>query len=73
MSNAIKLTGGVDAQATAVIIEMIDKFFDCLNVDNCNEGKQTKKEFLEPYTLKDDFRLKVAIILINRMLINYLQ
>ena len=45
MSNAIKLTGGADAQATAVFIEMIDRFFDCLNIDNYNEGKKQKRNF----------------------------
>ena len=45
VSNTIKLTGRADAQATAVFIEMIDKFFDCLNVDNYNEGKKAKKVF----------------------------
>jgi len=59
VSSAIKLTGGTNARATAEFIEYIDKFFDCLNVDNLNEGTRTKKKFQEPYNVKNDFRLKV--------------
>ena len=56
----MKLTGGTDACATAEFIGgYIDKFFDCLNVDNLNEGRQTNKYFQNPYYEKDDFRLKV--------------
>jgi len=62
----MKLTGGPEAQATATFIDMCDKFFDCLNVDNCNEGKNSKKDFKKPYTEKDDFRLKVAHVLVYR-------
>ena len=60
VSNAIKLTGGPNAQGTATFIDNCDKFFDCLNVDNCNEGIHSKKDFQRPYTKKDDFRLKVC-------------
>jgi len=59
VSSALKLTGGSDARATAEFIEYIDKFFDCLNVDNLNEGTRAKKEFQKPYYNKDDPRLKV--------------
>lgn len=55
----MKLTGGSDAHATAEFIEYIDKFFDCLNVDNLNEGTRVKKDFQKPYYEKDDHRLKV--------------
>ena len=66
MSNAIKLTGGPDAQETAKFIEMFDKFFDCLNVDNLNEGNQEKKDFKKPYEKKDDIRLTVRITLFKK-------
>jgi len=42
VSNANK-TGGPDAQETAKFIKMCDKFFDCLNVDNLNDGRREKK------------------------------
>lgn len=56
---ALKLTGGPGAEGTAKFIEMADKFFDCLNVANLNEGKEKWKKFREPYTSPDDERLKV--------------
>ena len=59
MSSVLKLTSGSDARATAEFIEYIDKFFDCLNVDNLNEGTWAKNEFQRPYYKKDDPRLKV--------------
>jgi len=40
VSNALKLTGGLDA---AKFIEMCDKFFDHLNVDNLMRVKGRKK------------------------------
>ena len=36
VSSAMKLTGGTDVCAMAEFIGYIDKFFDCLNVDNLN-------------------------------------
>lgn len=59
VAQALKMTGGPIAQGTATFIGMADKFFDCLNVDNLNEGKEKRKKFQEPYTSKDDVRLKV--------------
>ena len=58
VSKGIKLTGGPHAQETAKFIEMCDKFFDCLNVDNLDEGSR-EKDFKKPYRKKDDFRLTV--------------
>ena len=59
VAQALKLTGGPGAEGTAKFIEMADNFFDCLNVDNLNEGKEKRKKFREPYTSADDKRLKV--------------
>jgi len=41
------------------LLNILINFFDCLNVDNLNEGTRTKKKFQEPYNVKNDFRLKV--------------
>ena len=38
---------------------MIDKFFDCFNVNNYETGKLKRKEFQDPYRSPDDARLKV--------------
>ena len=49
VSKALKVTGGVEAAATAKFIEMVDKLFDCLNVSSLSKGKLKRKPFLQPY------------------------
>ena len=61
VSKAIKLTGGEEAAETAVFIDMLDKFFDALNVHNYEHGIHSRKKFQMPYTSSSDFRLKVVI------------
>ena len=39
------MTSGPDAEETAKFVEMADKFFDCMNVDNLNEGKGKQNKF----------------------------
>ena len=41
---------------------MMDKLFDCLNVNNFTAGKTRRKPFQDPYRQSDDFRIKVCII-----------
>ena len=62
VSKALKVTGGVEAAATAKFIEMVDKLFDCLNVSSLSKGKLKRKPFLQPYRNSNDFRLKVITI-----------
>ena len=58
VAEALHLTGGEEARETARFIEMFDKFFDCLNVNNFNSGKHKRKVFQDPFR-PNDFRLKV--------------
>ena len=55
----MKLTGGDEVRETVKFVEMFDKFFDCLNVNNFSVGYQKRKEFKLPYRSAHDFRLKV--------------
>ena len=48
-----------DASETGYFAEMIDKFFDALNIHNYNHGARSRKSFQLPYTSGDDHRLKV--------------
>lgn len=45
-----------EAQGTAKLCEMVDGFFDCLNVRSLTEHKQKRKPFVAPYTSPDDER-----------------
>ena len=52
--------GGENASETAHFVAMMDKFFDCLNVNNFTSGKTKRKAFQMPYRSANDFRLKVC-------------
>lgn len=45
-----------DTAATAKLCEMMDYFFDCLNVRSATEHQRKRKSFLAPYTSVDDPR-----------------
>ena len=57
VSKAIELTGGPEVSETVKFIGMMDKFFDCLNVDNYGSGFAQRKPFKHPYRSSTDFRL----------------
>ena len=59
VSKALIDTKDENVKETAKFIEMIDKFFDCVNVTNLNCGRKKRKRFQKPYEKTDDFRLKV--------------
>ena len=59
VSNALKLTGGDDAAETARFVDLMDKFFDAVNVHNYQHGLHARKKFQLPYTSGSDHRLKV--------------
>ena len=61
VSKALKLTGGNEVSETARFVDMMDKFFDALNVHNYTEGVHKRKRFKMPYTSSKDMRLKVCI------------
>ena len=56
VSNVIKKFAPPGAAGTATFCEMADKFFDCLNVRNTEEGKRKLKPFLKPYSSVNDER-----------------
>ena len=60
MAGALRLTGGEEALETARFVDMFDKFFDCLNVNNFHAGKHKRKVFQDPFR-PNDFRLKVGV------------
>ena len=60
VSKALRVTGGDDASETAKFVEMIDHFFDCLNVGNYTSGKHSRNPFKQPYRSGLDFRLNVS-------------
>ena len=43
-----------DAEQTARFCEMVNKFFDCLNVRSTTEHIRKRNDFLEPYSSSDD-------------------
>ena len=45
-----------DTVGTAQFCEMVDSFFDCLNVRSTVEHQRKRKPFLAPYTSMDDPR-----------------
>ena len=59
VAHALEQTGREDVIETVKFVRNMDKFFDCLNVTNFNDGIHHNKPFQEPYTSKDDIRLKV--------------
>ena len=52
----LKKFGPPETAATAKLCEMVDGFFDCLNVRSTTEHQRKRKPFLDPYTSVDDER-----------------
>ena len=63
VAHALDRTSRDDVSETVKFVRYMDKFFDCLNVTNFNTGYHKRKCFQNPYTSKNDFRLKVHIML----------
>ena len=61
MAKALRLTGGEDVEESAQLAEMMDKFFDCMNVHNYTQGYHHRKPFQDPYRSSKDVRLKVSV------------
>ena len=59
VASALRLVGGSEAAETAMVIEMMDKCFDCLNVGDFNSGKRSRNLFKSSYHSSSDFHLKV--------------
>lgn len=56
MAAVLKAFGTPDKAATAKLCEMVDSFFDCLNVRSRYEHERKRKPFLAPYSSTDDQR-----------------
>ncbi|KAJ8025305.1 Transposable element P transposase [Holothuria leucospilota] len=56
MAIALKKYGGGQAAATAKFCELVDAFFDCLNVRSTSEHVRKRKPNLAPYKQLDDNR-----------------
>ena len=52
-------TGGDEVSETIKFVRNMEKYFDCLNVSNFTSGYHKRKVYQNPYTSKNDFRLKV--------------
>ena len=59
VANALERTDRDEVSETVKFVRYMDKFFDSLNVTNFNAGYHKRKCFQNPYTSKNDFRLKV--------------
>ena len=59
VSKALLMTGGSEASQTAKFVEMMDKFFDSLNVTSFERGKRQRKPFQQLYRSSSDIHLKV--------------
>lgn len=68
VSKALQLTGGSDVQETTKFVQMVDRFFDCMNVNSYDTGRLKRKIFKQPYRSATDFRLKVCMMCTQRAL-----
>jgi len=57
---ALLFTQKEEVTATAEFVDIIDKFFDCLNVGNYKEGRDNRTAFKQPYRKITDFWLQVG-------------
>jgi hypothetical protein len=56
VATVLKAFGPPEAAGTAKLCEMVDVFFDCLNVRSRTEHIRKRKPFLAPYTSLQDER-----------------
>ena len=59
MSKALVLVGGDEYSEASQFVDMMDKFFDVVNVHNYSHRSRALKPFQLPYTSSADPRLKV--------------
>ena len=51
----LKTFGPPETAATAKLCEMVDGFFDCLNMRSTTEHQTKRKPFSAPYTIKNNY------------------
>ena len=56
VASVLKAFGPPEAEGTAKLCEMMDGFFDCLNVRSTTEHQRKRKPFLAPYISDEDRR-----------------
>ena len=56
VASVLRAFGPPDAAGTARLCEMVDQFFDCLNVRSLTEHQRKQKSFLAPYRSVQDGR-----------------
>ena len=54
VASALQFTNEERTRETQKFIQMIDTFFDCLNVNSPLEGKLKRKQSRSPYTSPND-------------------
>lgn len=59
MADALTYHDNDDTTETRVLIRLVDKFFDCLNVKNNLEAIKKRKDNRRAYTSSHDERFKV--------------
>ena len=56
VATVLKAFGPPEEAATAKLCEMMDSFFDCLNVRSTTEYQKKRKPFLAPFRSENDER-----------------
>ena len=65
MVKCLENQGYENTASTSKVIIYVNKFFDCLNVKNKNEGARKRNDELCPYVSAEDARLKVCNLLLH--------
>ena len=55
VANGLQIILGEEASETVRFVQMMDKFFDSLSVNNFTTGKRRRKVFQDPYRGTGDF------------------
>jgi len=63
IAHAPEFSGGSEVSETVKFVHMMNKCFDCLNVNNFWSGKKQRKCSQDPYRSANDFHFKVSSFL----------
>ena len=69
MVKCLENQGYENTASTSKVIIYVNKFFDCLNVKNKNEGARKRNDELRPSVSAEDARLKVCNLLLHNLTI----
>ena len=59
VSKAMEVRSKAETEKTAKLVDMFDKFFDCLNMSSFTARIQSRNPFKSRYRKDTDFRLKL--------------